>query len=222
MTPKRYFPGMELPKQNNVEVSIKRALDKYANLDIDDVVLRLGCEKTEVVGKPGISMVFMGSPVNASWPEGKAFYPDGKALPEFFRAFILHYLVSKGRALKGELITFVQCPAGKVYEGPFNKMTKDVLLDTFGHKPDLFLNAAKTLGWEIAELGDASAVARPFPKVPMTFVLYKGDDEFAPDASVFFDKSVTDFLPEEDLKLICGMMIGSAKKEAAKIEGAKI
>ena len=219
MSVKKYYPGMELPEQNNVEVSIGIALDKFKNIDPSQMIARLGCKKAEVDEKAGIEVIFMGSPVKVSWPEGHAYYPNGDKLPEFFRAFILHYLVSEGDKLEGELITFVQCPAGKVYEGPFNKMTKDVLLDTFGHKHELFLEVAKKLGWEILDRGDASAVAYPFPKVPMTFVLYSADDEFDADASVFFDKSVTSFIPQEDIKLTCGMMIGSAKKEAMKIEG---
>lgn len=219
MNVKRYHPGMEIPKQDNIEWSLKLAREKLAKVDINQAADKLGFDIVEVEGKPGASLEFMDSPVTVSWPEGVAYYPDGSELPGFFNAFVLHYLVSPGGVLDGELITYVQCPAGKVYEGPFNKMTRDVLLATFGENIDLFNRVIGELGWEKGDMGDASAVVYPYPRVPMTFVLYAADDEFGPDAQVFFDKNVTNFLPEEDLKLTCGMMIGKAKKLAAKLTG---
>jgi hypothetical protein len=44
-----------------------------------------------------------------------------------------------------------------------------------------------------------AATIKAFPRVPLTVVLWKGDEEFPAAASILFDSSITDYLPVEDI-----------------------
>ena len=47
-----------------------------------------------------------------------------------------------------------------------------------------------------------------FPSVPVTFVLWRGDDEFSPSGSVLFDSTISQYLPTEDVAVLAGMLVG--------------
>ena len=46
-------------------------------------------------------------------------------------------------------------------------------------------------------MGDAAVVLPALPRVPIAFVLWRGDEEFAPSASVAFDVSSEGYLDTE-------------------------
>ncbi len=39
--------------------------------------------------------------------------------------------------------------------------------------------------------------------VPLTLVLWKGDAEFAPEGTIMFDRTITDYLPSEEIIYLC-------------------
>ncbi|MFC1957153.1 DUF3786 domain-containing protein [Chloroflexota bacterium] len=62
-------------------------------------------------------------------------------------------------------------------------------------------------GGQKADLGDASVAISAFPRVPVTLVLWQGDSEFPPSASIMFDATVTDYLPTEDIIVACEAIV---------------
>ena len=42
-----------------------------------------------------------------------------------------------------------------------------------------------------------------FKQVPITFVLWQGDDEFPPEGGILFDANVSDYLSIEDINVLC-------------------
>jgi hypothetical protein len=46
-----------------------------------------------------------------------------------------------------------------------------------------------------------------FSRVPVTIVLWRGDDEFAPDGNILFDANVSDYLPTEDITILCETIV---------------
>lgn len=222
MTGQRYYKGMEPPKQNNLEVALKIARAKLADSNPQELADRTGGQLTEFGDKTALKLDFVGDSVTVTLPEGKGYFAPEAPLPDFFLVMVLHYLVSEGTRLKNQKITYVQCPSGKFYEGPFNKHTKDRMLQTFGEEVKLLKKVAQELGWQMDNEGDVAATAYLFPKVPISFVLYGQDEDFEPDLNIFFDKSIIEFLPEEDIKLVSGLLVSKACKKAEEIRGEKI
>ena len=213
----RTYHGLELPEQDNIEVALRLAREKLAGVDPADAARRLACTLVENDGKKALCFHFMGAPITVALPEGTARYDGGGPVPDFLLVLVLHYMISQGRGLKNEPISFVQVPSGSFYEEPFHRRTKKQLLHVFGEQVELFTKAAASLGWEPAAQGDTGAVALPFPQVPITFVLYGQDEEFEPDAQILFDASIPEFLSTEDIAMVSGLLVGGVCKAAAKI-----
>ncbi len=64
------------------------------------------------------------------------------------------------------------------------------LLQRYGNDVDGFKRAAERLGGEGLELADAAYGVWAFPKMPMYYLLWKGDQEFEPRLSILFDRSI--------------------------------
>jgi len=120
------------------------------------------------------------------------------------RVLILHYFtLARGTPAAGKLITFRELPEGTVYVPTFDKRTIKHLLNSFGEEPGLLVETAKKLGGYQVEHGDAAVTIDAFPRVPVTIVLWRGDDEFPPDGNMLFDASITDYLATEDITILC-------------------
>jgi hypothetical protein len=52
------------------------------------------------------------------------------------------------------------------------------------------------------------------PRVPITFILWEGDDEFPPSIKILFDPSITGYLPLEDISVISKLASTRIVKEA--------
>jgi hypothetical protein len=52
-----------------------------------------------------------------------------------------------------------------------------------------------------------------FPRVPVTLVLWKGDEEVAPAGNVLFDGNIPDYLPTEDVAALCGNIVWKMVKD---------
>ena len=69
------------------------------------------------------------------------------------------------------------------------------LEDRYGRNPDAFLEAGRRLGGGEILLGDKGFALEVFPKVPLAYILWKGDEEFPPRISVLFDSTIESHLP---------------------------
>jgi hypothetical protein len=119
------------------------------------------------------------------------------------RILLLHYLIqAKGTPLANKTIAYKELPEGVVYFRTFHKRAIKPLIDHFGREPKKLLEAAKGLGGVKADYGDVAVTINAFKKVPITFVLWKGDEEFPPDGSILFDATVSDYLSIEDINVL--------------------
>ncbi|GAJ24463.1 unnamed protein product, partial [marine sediment metagenome] len=120
------------------------------------------------------------------------------------KLLILHYFTSaKGTPATNRLITFRELPEGSVYSPTFSKRTIKPLLDHFGKEPRLLVDAGEKLGGHKADYGDTAVTINAFNRVPLTIILWQGDDELAPQANVVFDANISDYLPTEDITVLC-------------------
>jgi hypothetical protein len=128
------------------------------------------------------------------------------ALPE--KILILHYLLTaRGDSLTKNLITFRQVEAGNFYYSAFLKRARDPLLHGFGENPERLLRCGAELGAVPDTVGDVSITLTALPRVPVTLVVWRGDDEFPPEASLLFDETIGCYLPTEDIAMLSGMIV---------------
>jgi hypothetical protein len=127
-------------------------------------------------------------------------------LPE--KILICHYLLrASGDPPTGELITFRQIPDGHFYFDAFQRRARDPFVATFGRDPQLFEQCAQALGGRQAATGDVGMSFLVFPRIAIHLVIWKGDDEFPPEAAVLFDASIQNDLAVEDIAVLSGMLV---------------
>lgn len=124
------------------------------------------------------------------------------------RILILHYLITaKGTPNTGKLIGFRQVPGGLFEHASFSREVLTPLLDHFGKEPERLVEAAANLGGSKVSYGDIAVIIKAFPKVSVVIVIWRGDDEFAPNASMLFDSTVADYLSTEDMSVLCERIV---------------
>jgi hypothetical protein len=133
------------------------------------------------------------------------------------RIILLHYINNaSGVPLSGEKVAYGDIPSCMHYEPVFAKRVLKPLQNAFGFDKYAFLEAGLALGGKEEEYGDASFTLFAFPKVPITFILWQGDEEFPPSVKALFDPSITGYLPLEDIVVIAKLAASRILKTAHK------
>lgn len=102
----------------------------------------------------------------------------------------LVYLVSVGpESLSHDMVSVHDLRHAQFFKGPHELKTLP-LLERYGTDLDGFARAAERLGGKPLELADSAYRVLSFPKVPIFYLLWKGDDEFESSLSILFDRSI--------------------------------
>lgn len=80
------------------------------------------------------------------------------------------------------------------FRGPHSLQIEE-LEDLYGKDPDAFLKAGKKLGGNEILYGDKGFALEVLPKVPLAYILWKGDEEFPPRIGILFDSTIESHLP---------------------------
>ncbi len=168
---------------------------RLAGLDLDDLVRNSGGRRLD---DAHIGLRCVGRDYVVGHPDGTVLYADGTT-PEVGTAILLllYLLESTGRSLEDRWVSFEQLPGGAGYMGSFRGRVIGPVLSTFGARPEALAEAAVALGGEPLALGDVAVRLPALPRVPIAYVVWGGDAEFAPSATVVFDASVEGYLDAE-------------------------
>ena len=108
---------------------------------------------------------------------------------------IMYLLKAKNIPPTGNMITEKDIKGGiQFFQGPHSLMTK-TLVDRYQFAAEDFMAKGESIGGMRQEYGDAAIRLRPLPKIPVTYILYKGDEEFKGNVVVAFDETVGEHLP---------------------------
>jgi hypothetical protein len=120
------------------------------------------------------------------------------------KILIIHYLSqAKGTPLSNKTISYKELPEGANYFPTFSKRAIKPVVEHFGKEPVRLVAVATKLGGYKADYGDIAVTINAFPRIPITFVLWQGDDEFPPEGNILFDSNIADYLPIEDIIVLC-------------------
>jgi hypothetical protein len=129
---------------------------------------------------------------------------DTEAVPLRDKILILHYFLrAAGLPLSGSLITYKELQEGINYYPTFFKRAIEPIVSNFKEEPQKLPEIAAYLGGVKSGYGDISVTIKAFPFVPLTIVLWRGDKEFPPDGNIMFDSTITEYLPTEDITILC-------------------
>jgi hypothetical protein len=199
----------------NLQLAYSLARETLSGMDITQQCLRSGAQyvhpdkvtieylnQSYIMAVPGMEISLGDSPGHREEQESH------QQIDLRDRILMLHYLIAaRGTPATGKLIGFRQLPGGIFEHIGFSREILAPLLDHFGREPERLLEAAANMGGARAAYGDVAVSIKAFPNVPVVIVLWRGDDEFAPNASMLFDSTVTDYLSTEDLSVLCARIV---------------
>jgi hypothetical protein len=136
-----------------------------------------------------------------SYPEGEVnFINRQDPVPVPAKVILLHYLLTAtGVPLAGKWISFKEIPGGMIYLQPFNGRVLGAFKAFFGKDASLLIKAGEKIGGRVVKFGDAAVTLDILPRVPVTYVIWQGDEEFPTNATALFDATAQYYLPTEDL-----------------------
>jgi hypothetical protein len=181
------------------EEAYRLSCERLIECDIDAV-----CQNTKAVYSTETntwSVRYFGEECRIRHTGGSIFFESPKELDVTEKVLVLHYLIfAKPAHLTGRLVSFSEIPnGGAIYYDTFKKRSIDPLVKIFSGDPKAFAPAAGSIGGRPESFGDVSVVVPVFPLVPVTYVIWQGDDEIGPNGTILFDSSVESFLPAEDI-----------------------
>ena len=114
----------------------------------------------------------------------------------FFDLACLWYLgKARNKSLSGKLVSPASLSGGEIFQKGTHVLPLDQIALKYGKDIEGFYRRGLELGGMQLEHGDASLLLHPFPRVPVTIILWAEDDEFPARADMFFDASCEQHLP---------------------------
>lgn len=190
----------------------------------------MGCDSEEIASKTGttydnysgtLKLQFMSDIYQVNCQDGDVVMLNGDTLNDtVLKTLLLHYLTSENSmSLTGKHISFSEIPGGgAIYDNAYQKRVIKPLIKTFGYNIDLLREASNKYGGKESSYGDISLIIPVFPFIPITYVIWRGDEEFSPSATILFDESVSSYLPVEDIVIMASISTYALIKEAKTLQ----
>ena len=195
------------PWERGFDISYKLAHERLARInDIKDQCRKSGAR---YLGPNEIVINYLNQPYHITLPDIDILLEGSDVkVPLRDKILILHYFTeAKGTPATGKLIAYKQLPGGISYFPAFYKRTINHFVSHFGQKPELLVDIVAKLGGYKTDQGDVSMTVNAFDHVPITLVLWRGDEELAPNGNILFDANVSDYLSTEDVTVLIETVI---------------
>ncbi len=113
----------------------------------------------------------------------------------YFFLFMVYYLVrGKALAVSNEWISEKDIPGGATFfRGP-HEIPTHLISNRYGNDVEGFAERCKHLAGTSLEMGDAGFRFLMVPRIPVAVLYWKGDDEFASQARILYDSTITEHL----------------------------
>jgi len=200
--------SLTLPTKKNdeygYELAYRLACEQLAQIhNIEEQCRKSGAQ--HLPSQQAIALQYLSQTYLLTYPDARISLRDkGEEVPLLDQILLLHYFTqAKGTPLSNKLISFKELPEGAGYFPTFYKRAIKPLVTYFGSQPRRLIDMALSLGGHEADYGDASATIKALNRVPLTLVLWEGDKEFPPEGSIMFDRTISDYLPTEDIIFLC-------------------
>jgi len=207
-----------MPTQQDYETARALALNTLATLDIRTCCTNAGLSLDPDSPVTQVQIPYLDHSCILAVDNDTIFFDDTAGRPKIAdQVLLLHYLITaSGVPVSDEWITFREVPSGFFYYAAFVKRAIVPLGKWFGGKPSILEGIAPVIGQVLPSPGDKALKIYALPRVPVVLSLWKGDDEFPPEANLYFDQSIASYLPTEDIAYLAGAVvykvIGIARK----------
>jgi hypothetical protein len=104
-----------------------------------------------------------------------------------------------------EIVGTPQLKEAHYFTGP-HLLPVGPLVERYGNDLSGFKTAADYLEGILLEMANAAYRLLPFPLVPLYYLMWEGDEEFPPQASILFDRSIEQYLSASAIWMLVNMV----------------
>jgi hypothetical protein len=179
------------------------ACDELLRLDVRSMSHRAGVDFRKQPGGSALDVPFFDEIITMTVP-GFTFKSSRTATVSLVaKIIILHYLIkASGELVPDDHVSYEDIPGARHYLPVFEKRVTKPLASAFGYNRDAFLESGVAMGGKAEEYGNASFTLLVLPRVPITFILWEGDEEFSPSVRTLFNPTISGYLPLEDIVVV--------------------
>jgi Domain of unknown function (DUF3786) len=133
--------------------------------------------------------------------------------PKFLDTYVIKLLtviyLAKGEATvpANQWVPYRELKDGLFYAKSFGDTVEERVCRRFGEDLEGMRKACLALGGREVDQGDLGMVINTFPRLPLLLILWRGDEEFGPNARILFDASATHYFNAFELRMLCGEIV---------------
>ncbi len=166
--------------------------EQLVGLDGFKTAERAKCQYMEELQRYVITMLNTEYAVNVA--DKEIFFVQADSQPreaEFLEQLcILAYLINaQDLPVANELVKAETFPGGQFFFRGNHSLPTQKLEEVFGECPERLYRSTEKFDAKRCEFGDSSIELYILPRVPITIVIWRGDDEFGARASILFDRT---------------------------------
>jgi hypothetical protein len=136
--------------------------------------------------------------------------PDSSPTPAEFleQLCLLAYLISaQDLPLSNKLVGPEHLPTGQFFFRGLHSLPTGKLEKAFGKSPERLYEVSERFGAKRREFGDVSIELQALPRIPVTIVIWGGDEEFDARASILFDQTAGNQMPLDALGVLVNLTV---------------
>jgi len=155
-----------------------------------------------------LELIYLNTAVHLALPSGTFATASQAELHVWDKILLLHYLVNaKMQTVIPREVGFKDIRSAALYFNLFENRCLRPLIKEFGASPEILLERASALGCTRTEAGDCSIKLQVLPKVAITFIIWKSDEEFPASANILFDSTIDQYFSAEDIVVLCQRIV---------------
>ncbi|MCX5799143.1 MAG: DUF3786 domain-containing protein [Proteobacteria bacterium] len=206
---------LELKKQKVYKKVFENACNALLSSHIEKQLHNAALDYEREENRYTVAIPYFDEVITFKVPELSFISSKGVNITLVTKIILLHYIyTASGTSLGVDKIPYEDIPGCRQYQPVFEKRVTKPLQSAFGYNKYAFLEASIGLKGKEEEFGDASFTLYALPRVPITFILWEGDEEFPPSVRTLFDPSIQKYLPLEDIVVISKLASTRIIKEA--------
>ncbi|TFH48841.1 MAG: DUF3786 domain-containing protein [Methanothrix sp.] len=181
-----------------------------------EISLKLAWDELDRLALQDCTVSFLGENYQLRAGERAVLQLSGAAAGEMEAVLILHYMIGllkHGFHTTAQWISFKETKGGKLFWPAFQERCIKPLVQSFQRDPEgLVRNLSARLGGRRVEGGDVAVELATLPEVFVRMLFWKGDEELPPEASMLFDRGLTEIYSMEDVAVLLLAVVQRAIK----------
>lgn len=130
---------------------------------------------------------------------------------DYLSVLFLHYLIGclkHGYSPSGDWISFKDIWGGDTYFPAYRKNTIRPLIERLQKDPEgLIRRLLMNYKGKVVKGGDTAIELETFPEVFVRIIIWRGEEEIPPEATLLFDRNLTDVLATEDIAVFLDSVV---------------